>query len=61
MNEIINVLNLIAWQETVIKAQKLVLTIPGTGINPDTLPTLPLNELSGIIAYLERLNVDRSN
>lgn len=59
--QINNTLNLIAWQETVIKAQKLALTMPETGINPDTLPSLPLDELNGIIAYLKRLDVDRSD
>lgn len=54
-------LNLITWQETVVKAQKLALTMPETGINPDTLPSLPLDELKGITTYLKRLDADRGN
>jgi len=50
---------LIVWQQLLEQAQSLAARLPDTGINPDKLAVLPLDDLVGTLAYLKRLKAER--
>ncbi|WP_289282533.1 MULTISPECIES: hypothetical protein [unclassified Methylophaga] len=54
MSQIDNTYQFVVWQRLVIQAQELALKMPGIGLNPDILPTLPIEQLTGVLAFLKR-------
>lgn len=47
------------WQPLLQQAQALAARLPDTGINPDKLALLPLDDLVGTLAHLKRLKAER--
>jgi hypothetical protein len=42
------------WQPLLQQAQSLAAGLPDTGLTPDKLALLPLDELMGVLAFLKR-------
>jgi len=47
-------LRFITWQRLVIQTQELALKVQATGINPDDLALLPIDQLTGTLSFLKR-------
>lgn len=54
MSQIDNTYQFVVWQRLVIQAQELALKMPGIGLNADILPTLAIEQLTGVLAFLKR-------
>jgi len=54
-----NINHLNNWQQLLQQAQALAARLPDTGINPDKLALLSLDELLGVAAYLKRKYAER--
>ena len=54
MSQIDNTYQFVVRQRLVVQAQELALKMPGIGLNPDILPTLPIEQLTGVLAFLKR-------
>jgi len=49
-----------AWQSLLVQAQELAAMMPETGLSPDKLWMLPLDELRGVTAFLRRLSLEKA-
>ncbi len=47
------------WQALLQQAQSLAARLPDTGLTPDKMALLPLDDLAGTLAYLKRLKAER--
>tara|TARA_R110000772_G_scaffold184159_2_gene295244 strand:- start:117 stop:299 length:183 start_codon:yes stop_codon:yes gene_type:complete len=54
-----NINHLLVWQHLLDQAQSLAARLPETGVNPDKLGLLPLNDLMGILAFLKRAYTEK--
>jgi len=54
-----NINHLNSWQQLLQQAQALAARLPDTGINPDKLALLSLDELLGVAACLKRKYAER--
>lgn len=54
MSQIDNTYQFIIWQRLIIQTQELALKMPELGLNVDVLPVLPIDHLTGILAFLKR-------
>ena len=54
-----NINHLTAWQHLLDQTQSLAARLPDTGLNPDKLAMLPLDDLVGTLAYLKGRKVER--
>jgi len=54
-----NINHLNAWQHMLSQAQSLAARLPETGLNPDKLALLPLDELVGVLAFLKRFYAEK--
>lgn len=54
-----NINYLMAWQSLLVQAQELAAKMPETGLNPDKLVLLTLDELRGVTAFLRRISLER--
>lgn len=50
---------MVVWKQMLTQAQALAARLPETGLNPDKLALLPLDELLGTLAFLKRLYAER--
>jgi len=49
-----NINHLPQWQHILQQAQALAARLPETGLNPDKLALIPLDDLVGVLAFLKR-------
>jgi len=54
-----NINHLPQWQHILQQAQALAARLPEIGLNPDKLALLPLNDLLGVLAFLNRKSAER--
>jgi len=54
-----NINHFTAWQHLLDQAQALAASLPATGLNPDKLALLPLDELVGVLAFLKRVYAEK--
>lgn len=54
-----NINHLTVWQHILTQAQSLAARLPETGLNPNKLALLSLDELVGVLAFLKRFYAER--
>lgn len=54
MSQFDNTYQYVVWQQLVNQAQELAIKMPGLGLNPDSLLVMPIEQLTGVLAFLKR-------
>jgi hypothetical protein len=49
----------LVWQQILFQTQELALKMPETGLNADKLAVLPIEHLTGVLAFLKRSYAER--
>lgn len=61
MSHFDNTYEFVIWQRLVNQAQELALKMPELGVNIDILPDLPIEHLTGMLAFLKRSYAERES
>lgn len=61
MSQFDNTYQYVVWQQLVNQAQELAMKMPGLGLNPDTLLVMPIEQLTGVLAFLKRSYAERES
>lgn len=61
MSHFDNTYQFVIWQPLVNQAQELALKMPELGLDIDVLPVLPIDHITGILAFLKRSYAERES
>lgn len=61
MSQFDNTYQYVVWQQLVNQAQELAIKMPGLGLTPDTLLVMPIEQLTGVLAFLKRSYAERES
>lgn len=61
MSQFDNTYQYVVWQQLVNQAQELAIKMPGLGLNPYSLLVMPIEQLTGVLAFLKRSYAERES